>query len=89
MKLVDKTQIWDYGKTLEGRKKGYKVIIHYSNHPLKKEPPYWYFVLGKDDYRYNSLWYGLKYESQEQCVEAAENKVDELTRGRKSEWNPS
>ena len=78
MRLTDKTGQWDYGKSLEGRKKKYKVIINYSAHPMNKEKPFWYYLLEKDEYRYNSVWSDEKFESQDQCVEAAENKIDEL-----------
>lgn len=82
MRLVDKTRQWDYGKSLEGRKKKYKVVINYSAHPMSKEDPFWYFLLEKEEYRYNSVWNNEKYESQDQCVEAAENKIDELVKAR-------
>ena len=73
MKLIDKTKRWDFGKTLEGRKKNYKVTLYYVEHPS-----YWYFMLHKDKYAYNSLWNNLKFESQDQCSEAAEAKIDEI-----------
>ena len=79
MRLVDKTGKWDYGKRLEGRRKNYKVIISYS----ESAKPYWYYLLDKDNYRYNSLWDNVKFENQEQCVKAAEDKIDELV-GQKS-----
>lgn len=78
MRLVDKTGKWDYGKRLEGRRKNYKVIISCS----ESAKPYWYYLLGKDDYRYNSLWDNAKFENQEQCVKAAEGKIDELVKSK-------
>ena len=45
---------------------------------MNKEKPFWYYLLEKDEYRYNSVWSDEKFESQDQCVEAAENKIDEL-----------
>lgn len=81
MRLTDKTKKWDYGKTLEGRKKNYKVVIYYSEHPMGKEHPFWYFMLKKDNYTYNSLWNNLKFETQDQCSKAAEDKIDELVKG--------
>lgn len=77
MKLTDKTRKWDYGKMLVGKKKNFKVAIGYSNHPLKGEQ-FWYFTLRKDDYMYNSLWDNLKFDNQDQCVDAAENKIEEF-----------
>ena len=78
MRLIDKTPRWDFGKILEGRKKNYKVIIHYSEQSINKKRPFWYFELRKDDYAYNSLWDNLKFESQDQCCDAAESKIEEL-----------
>ena len=49
---------------------------------MNKENPFWYFLLEKDDYRYNSLWNDEKYDSQDRCVEAVENKIDELTKSK-------
>ena len=82
MRLVDKTKQWNYGKTLEGRKKKYKVVINYSAHPMNKEKPFWYYLLEKDNYRYNSLWNDEKYETQDQCVKAVENKINELAKSK-------
>lgn len=78
MRLTNKTLRWDYGETWVGRKKNYEVKISYSAHLLNKETPYWYYVLKKGDYAYNSLWNDLKYPSKEDCVNAAEIKIDEL-----------
>lgn len=80
MRLTSKTGRWDYGETWVGKKKKYKVKIYYSAHPMRKEPPHWYYTLSKDGYFYNSLWDDLKYESKEDCVSAAEKKVDELVK---------
>ena len=77
MKLTDKTRKWDYGKRLVGKKKNFEVTIGYSNHSLRGEQ-FWYFILIKYDYMYNSLWDNLKFDNQDQCVDAAENKVEEL-----------
>lgn len=77
MKLRNRTGKYDYDQTLVGRKKNFKVTIRCSAHPMDKER-FWYYILDKDDYGYNSLWDGLKFNNQEQCIEAAENKIDEL-----------
>ena len=78
MRLVNKTPRWDYGEIWVGRKKNYEVRINYASHPMRKEEPYWYFILNKDSYSYNSLWEDLKYLSKEECVNVAETKIDEL-----------
>lgn len=83
MRLIDKTKRWDCNKTLTGKKKNYKVTVCHSAHPLAGKS-FWYFLLDKDDYRYNSLWDNLKYLSQDQCVEAVEDKINELTKGARS-----
>ena len=83
MRLIDKTKRWDCNKTLIGKKKNYKVTVCHSAHPLAGKS-FWYFLLDKDDYRYNSLWDNLKYLSQDQCVEAVEDKINELTKGVRS-----
>lgn len=80
MRLIDKTKRWDHNKTLTGKKKNYKVTVCHSAHPLAGKS-FWYFLLDKDDYRYNSLWDDLRYVSQDQCVEAVEDKINELTKG--------
>ena len=43
------------------------------------------YTLRRDDYFYNSLWNDLRYESKEDCINAAENKVDELVKN--GNWN--
>ena len=80
MRLTNKIGRWDYGETWVGKKKKYEVKIYYSAHPMRKEPPHWYYTLSKDGYSYNSLWDDLKYKSKEDCVSAAEKKVYELVK---------
>ena len=80
MRLTNKTGRWDYDETWVGRKKNYDVRINYSNHPMRKENPYWYYALSKDEYSYNSLWDDLEYESKEDCISAVEKKIDELVK---------
>ena len=77
MRLTDKTEHWNYGEVLIGRKKKYEVRIEHAAHPMQKSP-YWYFALSKEEFRYNSLWDNLKFETQEECVSAAEEKIEEL-----------
>ena len=81
MKLVDKTEKWSMGdKKLVGKKKKYIVTIHFSAKNLMNDSEYWWYSIFKEDinFAYNSLWDNLKYETQEECVEAAEKKIDEL-----------
>ena len=81
MRLTDKTEHWNYGKVLIGRKKKYEVRIEHAAHPIPKSP-YWYFVLSKEEFRYNSLWDNIKFKTQEECVSAAEEKIEELEKAK-------
>lgn len=81
MKLREKTERWQQGKRFVGRKKNYKVTIEYSPTDFIGKKDYWYFLIDKDDYGYNSLWDKLHYETQEECVNAAETKIEELIKG--------
>lgn len=76
MRLVEKTGTWDHNKTFVGKKKGWKVTLIYSSCNISKEAPYWYFLLRKDNVAYNSLWEKLKYSTREECLEAAEAKIE-------------
>jgi len=80
MKLYNKTEPFQRGKTFTGKKKHFKVTISYAPVDFMNTKSYWYFLLDKDDdsYTYNSLWYNLKYDTQEECVNAAENKIEEI-----------
>ncbi len=81
MKLYEKQKDWSGNRTFQGRKKKFEVTVCFAEVSLKKEEPYWYYTLIKkdEDLRYNSLWDNLNYSSQEECVEACEKKIDELT----------
>ena len=95
MKLVDKTRTFDSQRMFKGKYKKCDVIIYYSASSIRKEVPYWYYTFNKkgEDCRYNSLWENMKYSTQEECVTACENKINELvkqqkkkrTKGRESE----
>lgn len=66
MKLTDKTGIWDTKKTYIGRKNNYVVkISEYAifGETIKSNDKKWYYLLNKDDYRYNSLWKNQTYDS--------------------------
>lgn len=81
MRLIDKTEKWSMGdKKLVGKKKKYTVNINFSaKNPINNKEHWWYSIFKEDiNFTYNSLWDNLKYETQEECVEAAEKKIDEL-----------
>lgn len=81
MRLTDKTGHWNSGNVLIGRKKKYEVRIEHVAHPMSKSP-YWYFELNKEEVGYNSLWDNIKFKTQEECVSAAEEKIEELERAK-------
>lgn len=83
MKLREKREQWESGKRYVGKKNSYKVTVSYAPSDFTGKKDYWYFNLNKDDinYRYNSLWDGLHYKTQDECVEAVEKKIAELVKG--------
>ena len=83
MRLVEKTGTWDHDKTFVGKKKGWKVTLTYSSCNISRGTPYWYFLLRKDNAAYNSLWEKLKYSTKEECLEAAESKIDAMEKALK------
>lgn len=82
MRLTNKTDRWEYGETWVGRKKNFKVTIRSHDNPMIKEEPYWYFLLDKEQFNYNSLSEDRKYKTREECTYAAEQKIDELIRSK-------
>lgn len=81
MRLTDKTERYSMGsKTFKGKKKGFEVTISFSNNKIGNDEPHWYFFISKkeNDYRYNSLWNELKFETQEECVAACELKIESI-----------
>lgn len=82
MKLRDKTERWQNGKTYVGKKNKCDVTVSYVSTDFTEKKDYWYYMIDKKDidYSYNSLWDNLHYETQEECVDAAEKKIDELVK---------
>lgn len=79
MRLIDKSNAWDDDdKTFVGKKSNYIVTIKYAAMRFQRGNPFWYFTLDKDRYAYNSIWDDRKFETQDECVKAAENKIKEL-----------
>lgn len=85
MRLVDKSISFDSHRMFKGKYKKCDVTIYYSASSIKKEVPYWYYTLNKEDedYRYNSLWENMRYSTQEECVAACESKIDEYIKQQK------
>lgn len=82
MRLVEQKKDWNGNRTFKGQKKKYKVTVYFLTTSFREEDPFWYYTLIKDqeDYRYNSLWENLKYSTQEECITACEDKINELTK---------
>ena len=83
MRLTDKTERWSMGdKKFVGKRKNYNVNIHFAAKNYMNENEYWWYSIQKDDigFAYNSLWDSLKFNSKEECVKEAEDKVDELVK---------
>ena len=72
MRLVDKTVPFDSQKMFKGKYKKYDVTVYYSRNEASYE-----------DCRFNSLWENMRYTTQEECVAACENKIDELVKQQK------
>ena len=81
MRLTEKKEKWSMGdKRFVGKKKNYSVKIFFSAKKPLSDTSYWYYFLSKDEFSYNSLWDGLKYDTKDACVKACEDKIDELTK---------
>ncbi len=81
MKLYEKPKDWNGNRMFQGKKKKFEVTVYFVTVSLKSEESFWCYTLIKKDeeLRYNSLCDNLNYSSQEECVEACEKKIDELT----------
>ena len=55
-----------------GRKNGYIAKIYHKEDFSGKERDYFYFLTNKNDKAYNSLWDGLSYETETECMKACE-----------------
>lgn len=85
MRLTYKPERWSHGnKIFVGKRKNYNVNIVFTRNTLTSEEPFWWFSLYKGMFAYNSLWDDLKFETQEECVKACEQKIDELVRKQKN-----
>ena len=79
MRLTDKAKDFEGGgRVLVGKRKNYVVTIEFYKEPYETPEQYWCYSLEKGNYHYNSLWDNLKYNSSEECVIAATQKIEEL-----------
>lgn len=83
MRLKDVTRRFDSSKFYKGKYKKFECCINYSSND-----DIWYYCIdSKDerDIRYNSLWNGTKFKTQEECVIACQKYIDEAIRSRKEQ----
>ena len=72
MRLKDVTRRFDSSKFYKGKYKKFECHINYSSNDER-------------DIRYNSLWNGIKFKTQEECVNACQKYIDEVIKGRKEQ----
>ena len=83
MKLKDVTGRFDSSKFYKGKYKKFDCRINYSSND-----DIWYYCISSNDerdIRYNSLWNGIKFKTQEECVNACQEFIDEVTKDRKEQ----
>lgn len=81
MRLKDVTRRFDSSKFYKGKYKKFECHINYSSN--KK---IWYYVIdSKDerDIRYSSLWDGIKFKTQEECIIDCQKYIDVVIKDRK------
>lgn len=82
MKLFNRTGRYSTGNLeFVGRYKKFVCTIYFSS-----EIGAWYYVVdSKDvrDIRYNSLWNGVKFKAQEECVNGCQKYIDEVNKNAK------
>lgn len=74
MRLKDITGRWDNNKFYKGKYKGFDCCINYSSNDN-----IWYYCISSNDerdIRYNSLWNGIKFKTQKECVNACQEFID-------------
>lgn len=83
MRLKDITRHFDNDKFYKGKYKKFDCRITYSSNDN-----IWYYCIDSNDerdIRYNSLWNGIRFETQEECVIACQKYIDEVIRNRKEQ----
>ena len=76
MRLKDITRRFDSSKFYKGKYRKFECRINYSSMHNR-----WYYCIdSKDerDIRYNSLWGNESFKTQEDCVEACQNYINEV-----------
>lgn len=83
MRLKDVTGRFDSSKFYRGKYKKFECCINYSSND-----DIWYYCISSNDerdIRFNSLWNGIKFKTQEECVIACQKCIDEIIKGRKEQ----
>lgn len=83
MRLKDVTRRFDSSKFYKGKYKKFECHINYSfNYDS------WYYCISSNDerdIRYNSLWNGIKFKTQEECVIDCQEYIDEIIKCKKEQ----
>lgn len=81
MRLKDVTRRFDNSKFYKGRYKKFECSINYSSN----KDGWYYCIDSKDegDIRYNSLWDGVKFKTQEDCIKDCQKYIDEVFKNAK------
>ena len=83
MRLKDITGRFDSSKFYKGKYKKFECHINYSSNLDS-----WYYCIDSNDeryIRYNSLWNDIKFKTQEECVNACQEYIDKVIKGRKEQ----
>lgn len=81
MRLKDITGRFGSGKSYKGKYKKFDCHIDYSSNSDS-----WYYYIDSNDerdIRYNSLWDGIEFKTQEDCIEACQKYIDEVLKNAK------
>jgi hypothetical protein len=82
MRLKDVTGRFDSGnKFYKGKYKKFECCINYSSNDN-----IWYYHIDSNDerdIRYNSLWNGIKFKTQEDCIKDCQKYIDEVLKNAK------
>lgn len=83
MRLKNITRRYDNDKFYKGRYKKFECYINY----ISKDDTWYYHISSNDerDIRYNSLWNGIKFKTQEECVIACQKCIDEVIKCKKEQ----
>lgn len=72
MRLKDVSERFDSSKFYKGKYKKFECHINYSSNDER-------------DIKHNSLWNREKFKTQEECVNACQEYIDKVIKGRKEQ----